>query len=91
MHSQSEGGVTALLLASLMAPALGQEPVTWRDPSQHQVQFVTVEDGVRLEARLGRIGTDRLCSRRGWAIRPRLRRLRPQADRFLSRLQHHAA
>ena len=32
-----------------MAPALGQEPVAWQGPSQHQVQFVTVEDGVRRE------------------------------------------
>ena len=41
--------MTALPLASLMALALGQEPVAWQDPSQHQVQFVTVEEGVRLE------------------------------------------
>ncbi|HXM36345.1 MAG TPA: alpha/beta hydrolase [Pyrinomonadaceae bacterium] len=31
------------------APVIRQEPVTWQDPSKHQVQFVTVEEGVRLE------------------------------------------
>jgi non-heme chloroperoxidase len=39
--------VTLLALASLLACAQG--PTRWRDPSKHQVRFVTVEDGVRLE------------------------------------------
>ncbi|MBI3667823.1 MAG: alpha/beta hydrolase [Acidobacteria bacterium] len=39
--------VAALVLTSLVACA--QESVSWRDPSKHQVQFVAVEDGVRLE------------------------------------------
>lgn len=46
----SKCGVAALLLASLMAPAVGQEPVLWQDPSKHQLRSITVEDGVRLEA-----------------------------------------
>lgn len=39
--------VIALALISLAAWA--QESVSWHDPSKHRVQFVTVEDGVRLE------------------------------------------
>jgi non-heme chloroperoxidase len=38
-----------LLMALLMAPALYAKEPTWRDPSKHRVQFITVEDGVRLE------------------------------------------
>jgi len=38
-----------LTVVFLMVPACGQEPVTWQDPSKHQVRFVTVEEGVRLE------------------------------------------
>src|ERR1035438_2108189 len=37
----------AFVLTSALAWA--QESVTWHDPSKHSVQFVTVEDGVRLE------------------------------------------
>jgi pimeloyl-ACP methyl ester carboxylesterase len=36
-------------LTSLIAMADGQTPVAWQDPSKHQVRFVTVEEGVRLE------------------------------------------
>lgn len=39
--------VTALFLISLAACA--QNTAAWRDPSEHRVQFVTVQDGVRLE------------------------------------------
>lgn len=39
----------ALLLALLVTSALCAQESTWRDPSKHRVQFVTVEDGVRLE------------------------------------------
>src|SRR5260370_33342206 len=39
--------------ASEPLPAVAQSPVevpgNWQDPSKHSVQFVTVEDGVRLE------------------------------------------
>jgi pimeloyl-ACP methyl ester carboxylesterase len=44
-----------IVMVFLVAPACGQapvtrqEPVTWQDPSKHQVRFVTVEEGVRLE------------------------------------------
>jgi non-heme chloroperoxidase len=38
-----------LALASLMASGHAQKSAAWHDPSKHQVQFVTVEDGVRLE------------------------------------------
>jgi non-heme chloroperoxidase len=41
--------VSALALASLIAPGRAQEPASWHDPSKHRVQFVTVQDGVRLE------------------------------------------
>lgn len=37
----------AFVLTSALAWV--QESVTWHDPSKHSVQFVTVEDGVRLE------------------------------------------
>lgn len=40
--------VLALGLA-LSAIGIGQDSQPWHDPSQHKVQFVTVEDGVRLE------------------------------------------
>jgi hypothetical protein len=40
--------VLALGLASI-AIGLGQKSPPWHDPSQHKVQFVTVEDGMRLE------------------------------------------
>lgn len=36
-----------MVLTSLAACA--QEPASWHDPSTHRVQFVTVQDGVRLE------------------------------------------
>src|SRR6266849_9565141 len=39
----------ALALASMMAPACTREPAPWQDPSKHRVQFVTVENDVRLE------------------------------------------
>lgn len=52
-------GATAVALASLALPALTQDSsrtpnespqsTSWEDPSQYQVRFVTVEDGVHLE------------------------------------------
>jgi non-heme chloroperoxidase len=43
-------GATIIAWISLMAPAgFCQEPRPWHDPSPHRVQFVTVEEGVRLE------------------------------------------
>src|ERR1700686_3976109 len=39
----------ALLLALLVTSALCAQESTWRDPSKHGVQFIAVEDGVRLE------------------------------------------
>ena len=43
-------GFIFLALALLTGRSgLAQEHSAWRDPSKHQVQFVTVEDGVRLE------------------------------------------
>ncbi len=33
----------------LTAAASAQESPAWQDPARHQVQFVTVDDGVRLE------------------------------------------
>ena len=40
---------TVLIVASLAGRASTQEPAPWRDPSPHRVQFVTVEDNVKLE------------------------------------------
>ena len=42
-------GAHLLVLLLCLAPALGQEPAVWRDPSPHGEHFVTVEEGVRLE------------------------------------------
>lgn len=41
--------VAPLVLAFLLLPVCAQESPSWQDPSKHRVQFVTVEDGVRLE------------------------------------------
>jgi non-heme chloroperoxidase len=38
-----------LLPVSLTASVSAQQPVPWRDPSAHTVQFVTVDDNVKLE------------------------------------------
>ena len=38
-----------LALAAVAEPALSQESGSWRDPSPHKVQFVTVADNVKLE------------------------------------------
>ena len=47
----SAWAVAAFLMvgSSLTASAGDPEPSAWHDPSPHRVQFVTVEDGVRLE------------------------------------------
>jgi non-heme chloroperoxidase len=39
----------ALVLALLVWSACAPKPAAWHDPSKHSVQFVTVQDGVRLE------------------------------------------
>jgi non-heme chloroperoxidase len=46
-----ENFLIRLLVLSVVASAIGraQESSPWRDPSHHKVQFITVEDGVRLE------------------------------------------
>src|SRR5882757_1083798 len=49
MPNQSVRWMTAILLTWMVAPACGQETVPWRDPSKHDVRFVTVNQGVRLE------------------------------------------
>ena len=38
-----------LVLIGLMTSAYSQETVSWRDPSTHKVQFVTVDRDVRLK------------------------------------------
>jgi Alpha/beta hydrolase family len=38
-----------LLLIALLAPIYSQQPTSWRDPSPHTIQFVTVDKNVRLE------------------------------------------
>src|ERR1700722_7294174 len=41
--------VSALLVLSFMGRLSAQEPVPWHDPSPHTVQFVTVDENVKLE------------------------------------------
>jgi len=44
--------VVLCLVAFIQTPgavATAQQPAVWQDPSPHQVQFITVEQGVRLE------------------------------------------
>jgi non-heme chloroperoxidase len=41
--------ILILLLFSLPKHAAAQQPVSWRDPSPHNVRFVTVDDNVKLE------------------------------------------
>ena len=38
-----------ILLVSVLAPLYSQQVTTWQDPSPNAVQFVTVENDVRLE------------------------------------------
>lgn len=40
---------SACLLALVTSPVLAQGPMPWHDPSPHSVQFVRVQDDVRLE------------------------------------------
>jgi pimeloyl-ACP methyl ester carboxylesterase len=40
---------STLLFLALLAPLDSQHPGSWRDPSRHTVQFVTVDKNVRLE------------------------------------------
>lgn len=42
-------GVAAVFLAVASALAFAQETAAWRDPSPHRVQFVDVDENVRLE------------------------------------------
>ena len=49
MQRQLRYGTVAFLLVSWMLPAFAQKSGSWEDPSNHRVQFVTVEDGVELE------------------------------------------
>jgi pimeloyl-ACP methyl ester carboxylesterase len=41
--------LTAFVVAVFATVAGAQESASWQDPSKHRVQFVTVEDSVRLE------------------------------------------
>jgi non-heme chloroperoxidase len=49
--TQIENFLIRLLVLSLAASAIGrgQESSPWRDPSNHKVQFITVDKGVQLE------------------------------------------
>jgi non-heme chloroperoxidase len=49
MRDRRCAGAFVLLLISFTPRLSAQEPVTWHDPSPHTVQFVTVEDNVKLE------------------------------------------
>jgi non-heme chloroperoxidase len=41
--------VAVILVVSSTGPLFAQQPVAWHDPSPHTIQFVTVEEGVKLE------------------------------------------
>jgi hypothetical protein len=38
-----------VIVVFLASPTCGQGPAVWQDPSKHQVRFVEVEKGVRLD------------------------------------------
>jgi pimeloyl-ACP methyl ester carboxylesterase len=38
-----------LLLIGLLTPVYSQRRTSWKDPSQHKIRFVTIDDNVRLE------------------------------------------
>jgi non-heme chloroperoxidase len=48
MQRRNQLGGT-LLLICLLTPVYSQQPTSWRDPSPHTIQFVTVDKDVRLE------------------------------------------
>ena len=65
---------------------------TYRDPTGHDIRFVTVDKDGRLEVLdWGRNGSDSRATHRIGAYRTHLRQLRAQAGGLLSRLWHHAA
>src|SRR5437016_834958 len=39
----------SILLVSLLGPLYSQQSASWQDPSPHLVQFVTIDNNVRLE------------------------------------------
>ena len=49
MNHHSRIVATALLLLSLTARASAQQQPAWQDPSPHTVQFVAVDNDVKLE------------------------------------------
>jgi non-heme chloroperoxidase len=49
MFSASARRVATVVLTCCTAPVSAQQSVTWKDSSEHHVQFVTVQEGVRLE------------------------------------------
>jgi non-heme chloroperoxidase len=49
MRDPSVRRAAALVLICFMGPVPAPQSVTWKDPSTHRVQFVTVQEGVRLE------------------------------------------
>jgi pimeloyl-ACP methyl ester carboxylesterase len=49
MYSRPWSVATFFLLVSLPWPSSAQQPVPWHDPSPHSVQFIAVDDNVKLE------------------------------------------
>ncbi len=49
MRDRRWASAALLLLISLTARLFAQEPVPWHDPSPHSIQFVTVDENVKLE------------------------------------------
>ena len=49
MDLRTVSSTVVLPIIWLLVPLCAQEAPGWRDPSSHRVQFVTVDDNVRLE------------------------------------------
>src|SRR5216117_4585605 len=48
-HRSQNRSHVQLIMSSHIAPLYSQQSASWRDPSSHTVQFVSVDKNVRLE------------------------------------------
>src|SRR5437899_1859257 len=80
-----------VLFASLLGTLYSQPSASWQDPSPHTVQFVRVNDAVRLEV-LDWRGTGRpVVLLAGGEHGAHIRRVRTEAHGQLPCLRHYAA